>query len=90
MSEDRRKADRERFMAALMRARREPNDLPDQATHERVAREAVAANPDLAQHALETGNYLPLIRRAREIGEGKCSEFWLAQRVGQLVRGDQP
>lgn len=79
-------SDRDRFMAALARASVGTIPTADQATHERVARETVAANPDLCKRALETGNYLPLIRIAKNAKPGLV-EFWLAQRIGQLVRG---
>lgn len=77
--------DREKFLAALARASVGQIPTADRATHERVARATVDGNPELAKRALTTGNYLPLIRLAKN-AEPDLVEFWLAQRIGQLVR----
>ncbi|MCJ2040961.1 hypothetical protein MKK55_18700 [Methylobacterium sp. J-059] len=84
-------ADRERFRAIVAKRRDEPPPpgFLDEAGHDRVAREAVAANPELAKRARRLGDYLPLIRAAeRAAGRGNVSTFLLASLIGKMVRGE--
>lgn len=84
-------ADRERFRTAVAKRREEPPPpgFLDEAGHDRVAREAVAVNPDLAERARRVGDYLPLVRAAeRAAGRDNVSTFLLAVLIGKLVRGE--
>ncbi|ACB27259.1 hypothetical protein [Methylobacterium radiotolerans] len=84
-------ADRSRLQAAIARARadRPDPDFLDRAGHQRVAYDAVVANPALVIRARRVGDCLPLVRAAeRAAGKDNVSTFMLAVLIGKLVRGE--
>lgn len=62
----------------------------DEAGHERVARAAMEANPDLVQRARDRKDFFPIVRAAaRSVPKDTVSDFWLAAIIGEIVRGER-
>lgn len=57
-----------------------------QSKQEAIARKAIADNPEMVRAARRSGNYLTLINEAVKQDPEGVVVFWMAQRIGQLVR----